>query len=296
MYYKKVFLLILFVFTFASCSKTTKETRINNEFVTIGTFNIAWLGDGIDDNMMRSDEESKLVAETIKETGFEIIGLQEIENIAALAKLTKYLPGYKYFVSESGGKQNLAVLYRDYINLEYVKDYMPIAVEENRTRPGMFLKARKGNFDFYMMVVHFKSTSRFDDTPEKRTASFEMRTRQSEVLSNWIDSVLANGKEQDLILVGDFNDFPLRDKNPTLTPLLANSNISFLTRELTSCKNEKWYVIDHIVVSNSAKTRLVENSLTMENFRNRLPKEVADKVSDHCPIGVAFEIVSPDND
>ncbi len=294
----KLYSLLLLPLLLFSCAKQTtfKSSPVNENILSVGTFNIAWLGDGIDDTQLRNDSDYKLIAETIHSTNFDVIGLQEIENEAALKRVVNFLPDYKYIVSHSAGKQNVAVLYKDYIDLQYVNDYMPVAVMPRRTRPAMFLKVKKGNFDCYLMVVHFKSTSRYDDTPEKKTQSIAMRTQQAGVLSDWADSVLAAGQEQDLILMGDMNDATERKEGSSLAPLMLNKTLSFLTDKLTSCKYEKWMVIDQIVVSNSAKKRFQENSLYMENFRSRLPKEQADKISDHCPVGVAFEVNSPDND
>jgi hypothetical protein len=48
--------------------------------------------------------------------------------------------------------------------------------------------------------------------------------------------------------------------------LLDNQNIDFLTKERKSCKDEKLYAIDHIVVSKSAKKRFVTGSDGMVNF------------------------------
>ncbi len=293
--------ILLIVILLQSFSCSTKKSGIednwlNDKILNIGTFNIAWLGDGINDNTPRTKQDYKLIADVIKETGLEVIGLQEIENAAAMDLLIEHLPGYSYYISDGYGKQNLAVLYRDYIELQYIGDYTPIAVEENRTRSGMFLNGRKGNFDWYLLVVHFKATSRFDDTPEKRQASIQMRTQQAEIVSKFVDSLLANGTEQDIIIVGDFNDYLERKEGTSIAAIAENPNIEFLTAGMTSCKNERWYVIDHIAVTKSAKNRYKDNSRFMENFRARFDKSVADIISDHCPIGVSFEIVSPDND
>ncbi len=294
---KKLLLIIAAIsIVAASCSTLSVREPCGDDCVSIGTFNIEWLGDGIDDNKPRTDDEYKRIAEVIKDTKFEVIGLQEIENAEALDKIIKYLPGYKYHISSGYAKQNVAVLFKDNIDLQYVGDYAPIAVKDGRTRPGMFLKARKGNFDWYMMVVHFKATSRYDDTPEKREESIVLRSRQAAALSNWVDSVLTHDAEQDLILVGDFNDFPNRQGGSALTALLENSNVEFLTKDVKGCKYREWFVIDQIVISNSAKKRLLKNSLFMNDFYSKYKKEEAAQISDHCPIGVSFDIVQPDND
>ena len=50
------------------------------------------------------------------------------------------------------------------------------------------------------MVVHFKSSSRYDSTPEMQTEARRMRSAQAEVVSKWVDSLLTHGKEQDVLL------------------------------------------------------------------------------------------------
>ncbi len=294
---KLLFLLTILIFSISSssCVSNTRQHFSDDDVVKIGTFNIEWLGDGIRDTKPRTEEGYKLVADAIASTGFEIIGLQEIENNEALGRILKYLPEFRGFVLDKSGNQNLGFIYKNTITIDTFYEYSPIAIDPSRNRPGLVIQARKGNFDWIMMVVHFKASSKFDDTEEKRMKSIETRMKQSEILSNWIDSMLTSSKEQDIIVVGDFNDNPTR-KQSALFPLISNKNIRFLTENEISCKNEKWDNIDHIVVSSSAQNRVFIESLFIENHYNKYDEQIAKQISDHCPVGINFDILKPDND
>ncbi|MBK9250057.1 MAG: endonuclease/exonuclease/phosphatase family protein [Ignavibacteria bacterium] len=264
--------------------------------VSIGTFNIGWLGDGIDDKISRTEEDFKRIAGVISESNVDVMGLQEIKNKTAITNVLKYLPDYSYYIGHHGKSQNVCVIFRNDVKVTDEGEFMPIAVDTSRNRPSLVLKCKKGNFDWKMMIVHFKSSSRYDSTPEMQSEARRMRTAQAEVASMWVDSLLTDPKEQDIFIVGDCNDFPQRTKNPTLMALIANKNIEFLTHETKSCRNEKWFGIDHIICSKSAKKRVITGSDHSVNFYAQYPKETADKISDHCPVIIDFEVVTPDND
>lgn len=294
---QKILALILAVatiLTFASCER--KPITPEDKDVRVGSFNIAWLGDGQRDRIDRAPEDYKLIAEAIKNSRADILGVQEIENAEALAKVAAHLPDYDFRVGEKGRQQNVGAIFRKDLEVKYLGEYEPISVYPGRLRPGALFEVKKGNFDFIMMVVHFKSTSRWDKTPKKKRESRSIRLRQAEIASRWADSILALGGERDLIVVGDFNETPTRKKFNTMLPIMESPNLIFLTTNLKSCKYKAWYVIDHVVVSPSAKERYEENSEKVHNFYSSLPKKSAKAVSDHCPVTVDFEIVSPDKD
>lgn len=273
------------------CTVTPRQA----DTVTVGTFNIAWLGDGEKDREKRDDEDYARIAGVITQMNADIIGLQEIENEAALRKVMRYLDSYACFVGSTARGQNVALLYKEGVEVQQIYEYMPVAIQKGRNRPGLVAHCKKGNFDWTMMVVHLKSTSRYDSTDDMRQESRETRRLQCSAISQWVDSVVST-KEKDVIIVGDFNDFPLRKKEPTLTTLLENRHITFITKERKSCKDEKLYAIDHIVASQTAQKRFLVSSDGMINFYASEKKEIAQKISDHCPVVSTFDIVSPDND
>jgi exonuclease III len=292
MKYLNIFILCLLL---SSCSKHIKSHG-SPDNISIGTYNMEWLGDGYNDKLERNEDDYKQLAEIIKNTDVDLLGVQEIENEKAIKRILKYLPDYDFYIGSHGHTQNVGILYKNDIDIKEIHEYIPLEVEKGRTRPGLVFQAKKGNFEWEMMVVHFKSTSQYDDTEQKIDDSRELRLKQSTRLSYWIDSVLQVGKESDIVIVGDFNDTPLRKEFNSLEPLSNDSNIKFLTDSLKSCKYRNWYVIDQIIVSQSAFNRVINNSLRIYDTYSTLPKNKLEKISDHCPIIVDFEVKSPDRD
>ena len=264
--------------------------------VIIGTFNIEWLGDGASDLKPRSDQECLLIADVIARTGVDVLGVQEVENDVALRRVTRYLDGYTGYLADAGIKQNVGLIVRKGVQVEPLGTYDALTLGRRGLRPGYVVRCTKGSFDWVMMVVHLKSTSRHDSTNQLRDESRQIRLEQVALLKRWSDSVIAAGKERDVIIVGDFNDFTSRRQNATLTPLLESSSMQFLTGALKSCKNDNWTTIDHVVVSTSAQERVMKGSERMENTRAFLQPQMADAVSDHCPVIVRFSTAGPDND
>lgn len=264
--------------------------------VIIGTFNIAWLGDGsADDREPRNDEEYKNIASVIRDANPDVLGVEEIENGAALEKVLRYLPGYKYIIGQKGGQQNVGIIYREGVTVELVEEYEPLIIEQGRNRPGLLARCKAGNFDWTMMVVHFKSTSRFDSTQEMKDRSRIVRKQQSEKLVEWAKR-FTTVPDKDFIVVGDFNDYPTNDRTPTLSPLLSEQSLSFLTYDQVSCKRATWKSIDHIIASKQAQERFVKGSISTLNFYKQLPDHIANKISDHCPVICQFDCILPDND
>jgi exonuclease III len=276
------------------CSK--ESPQLNPKIITVGTFNMDWFGDK--EHSKRTEQDYKNIAEIIKQTKADILALQEIENASALKHLTKYLPGYNYFVGKLGDHQNCGVLWSKDIELKIVGEYTPLIVEQYKSRPGLVLKAKKGNLDFIMMVVHFKSSSHFDNTEQSQQEDKMMRLEQSKIAAHWADSILTSKrtKEKDIIIAGDFNDSPLRKNEPTLTPLMEDTALDFLTADLKGCEFQNSYVIDNIIVSKNLRNRYIPYSARVFDFFSSLPKYETEKISDHCPVLVEFEVTSPDND
>jgi len=274
----------------------TARTPTPTAVLTVATFNLEWLGDGINDRKERTEQDLQRMAEVITELNADLIGIQEVENPQALRRLLRYLPGYEGAVGALGRQQNVGLLYRRTVQVQLLGEYTPLIVEPGRTRPGFVAYCRAGNFDFYVMVVHLKSSSRYDSTEELQQRARELRQRQAEQLARWVDSLLHAGPEQDVLLIGDFNDTPKRKRYPTLQALVEHPSLHFLTADLRSCRYERAYTIDHIVVTTSALQRYKSGSAFVANFYARFPFTVAEQISDHCPVVAQFDVSAPDND
>jgi endonuclease/exonuclease/phosphatase family metal-dependent hydrolase len=269
---------------------------LTRQVLTLGTFNIEWLGDGVNDRNPRTDSELQRIAELIRQAGVDILGVQEVENERALQRLLRYLPEFQGAVGSLGGQQNVGILYRRGLEVRILGEYTPLIVQPGRTRPGFVVYCRVGNADFYLMVVHLKSTSRYDSTDELRQLSRQLRLQQAQRLARWVDSLIAAGPEQDVVILGDFNDTPRRRREPTLTPLVDHPALLFLTADLRSCRYERAYTIDHIVVSRSFARRYRTGSAHVVNFYAQYPFPEAERLSDHCPVVAQFDVAAPDND
>jgi endonuclease/exonuclease/phosphatase family metal-dependent hydrolase len=263
--------------------------------VTIGTFNIEWLGDGNDDLKPRGEDDYRLIADVIERTSADVLGVQEVESQAALDRVLKYLPNYKGTIYNAGIQQNVGVVYKpSAITVTPVGPYMPLTLDRTRMRPGYVVHCKKGDLDWTMMVVHLKSTSRMDSTDALREESRLIRGKQVAMLRSWSDSVVKSTDEKNVVIVGDFNDFTgRRGEQATLTPLINSTEMSFLTGSLKSCKNPNWYVIDHVVVSRSMKDRMMVFSERVEDPKAFISEKAAGAVSDHCPVVVQFLTRTP---
>lgn len=274
-----------------SSSKGTTDTS-----AVIGTFNIEWLGDGTGDRKTRTDHDYLLIADIIVKSEADVLGVQEIENEKALKNVLRYLDDYDGFVSQGGGQQRVGVIYKKSVHVRRIAEYEPLTLgRPERLRPGLVVSCRKGKFDWIQMIVHLKSTSRYDSTTEMVEESRQVRTKQAEVIRAWVDSV-TSGPEKDVIITGDLNDYPQRQLNPTITALSNAPNLLFLTRNLKSCANKSWNVIDHIVASVTASQRYRSGSEYVENIHDYLSETDAEKISDHCPVLARFEILTADTD
>jgi len=294
---------VLLTLLFCSCDEPKKtdvaaklniEKEFPRDYITVGTFNLQWLGDGTKDRIKRRSEHYKAIAKIINDTEADILALQEIENEKAVKRLLKYLPDYDFIIGENGGAQKLAVIYKKDISVADYGEYFPVMVEKGRTKPGLWLYVRAGNFDFHFMNVHFKSSSRWDNTAQKRAESLYLRKSQAIAALDWADSLLRDSDELDIIIAGDFNDTPRRKKNRTLDEL--QELLWFITGDMKSCKYPSAYTIDHVICSDIAGDRFIQDSEFMDNTFSKYSKEELKMISDHCPVTVKFDVTAPDND
>ena len=256
--------------------------------VTVGTFNIEWLGDGLDDRQQRTAQDHLRIADVIIKSGADVLGLQEIENQEALDLVLRYLDDYDGFVARTDAPQNVGVVYKKDVQVDSVQIYRPLQLDRpDRLRSGLVVKCRKGAFEWVQLIVHFKSTSRYDSTSTLQDLSRSMRSGQVDAANAWADSVLGTG-QQNVMIVGDLNDYPERKRLSTLTSLVTNENLVFLTAGLSSCRDRNWSLIDHVVASRSAADRLIDDSPRTENIHKYLGDREVEGVSDHCPVVARF--------
>lgn len=260
------------------------------ERIAVGTFNMEWFGDNSsDDHKLRTDIDDSLLADVVRCAGADILAVQEIENTQAMERLLRLLPEYRCIIGASGGKQRIGVLYRVPLQVTMLEELRSLVVEDGRTRAGLLVECTIGKARWLVLAVHLKSTSRADSTSVLVERSRLLRRAQVEQLRLWADSVLQQGNNSNIIILGDCNDSPHK-KQSTLDTLINFSRLAFLTCEMRSCTYSALPAIDHIIVSDSLLRRVVPGTLRAVNFRAALPEKEARRVSDHCPIVVQISL------
>lgn len=253
--------------------------------LTIGTFNLEWLGDGINDKNERTVLDYNHIKEVIKTLDLDILALQEIENRNALQKIID-TDKYNILISSYPLKQKTALIINKNIQILDSFELSSISLGNDGLRPGLIAYCKYNGIDFFVGSFHLKSTSRYDDTPEKKLRSYEMRKEQSEKLLEDVRKLESQKNDKDFILLGDFNDNPTK-KNSNISAL-ENDEFDFLTSGLNSCKFPIWKSIDHIIVTKELEKRVISSSLFMMDVNKMYTESSVKKISDHCPVIVSF--------
>lgn len=194
----------------AGMGEISKGTAGNGgSTVEIGTFNMEWLGSK---EKPRSDKDYKMLAQVIQDSGVEVMGVQEIADEKALQKVVSNLPGFDYIlgttgIRDDGRKQFIGIIY----NAERVKCDKSSAMElkeaqiadlmgDDHLRAPLIVDMKADNFSFTLMNLHLKSKR--GDTPK-----VNLRDEQAKIINKWMKDQIAAGKDKDIIVVGDCNDF-----------------------------------------------------------------------------------------
>jgi len=271
------------------------------EDVQIGSFNIKYLGDGINDQNPREDFDLKKLAQIIDLLDLELVSIVEVENKAALDKLVVNLPKdengdpvYDDKIGQSGGKQRIGIIFKkDEISfLDGPKELSELQEAWTSTkdlfpRLPLYAYIRAGTFDFHFIALHLKAMFDFD--------SIKRRERELEKLRDWVEAKLSSDK--DVVIVGDMNEVL---GSAPFAKLNENNKFYFCTSEL-SC--EYSYIgikslIDHIIVSKvsgGSKVEYVERSIRvfptdilLKHLYGNL-ETLEDRLSDHRLIFCTFK-------
>jgi endonuclease/exonuclease/phosphatase family metal-dependent hydrolase len=274
--------------------------------VRVGTWNIENLGSR---RNKRTEEDYVRLAKYILSLKVDVLGVQEINGAAPLARLCKHLGKDWSFVvgtsgkigRRSGGGRQITVGFlfnkarMELISAHELKD-LPRKQEDlwifHRLPLVAAFRERKGGIDFRAVVVHFKAGRlKVSDRSPKDSAK-----RQAEVknLRATLKKLLSADKEdQDLLILGDYNadkHYPawkaLAKDFHLLKPVEAHRSIVYFDEQ-----------IDHIALSKGLVAEFVEGScrIRKELYTKLGGDEWKAKYSDHIPL--VFELdASKDQD
>ncbi len=270
--------------------RSSEEFVDNDPAFVVGSFNIKWLGDGERDRVKREAKHVRQLASILEELQPEVWGLQEIENEAALQWLLEECRNVPYtpYIAESGA-QRCALLVRNDVRCDSTWEVPELQVGNRRLRAGLAAHVTYRGRDAVVMSIHFKSTSRYDSTASLRARSYTIRARQSQSLCQWVQET-TSAIDEDVIVVGDFNDSPVDPATPTLMALESCEQLVCATSDLESCNPKYQYGIDHVYVSTSLVDENRQDLTHMQfSMYENYSAQDRRKLSDHCPVLVRLE-------
>ena len=283
----KIVLLGLLIISANCTSKETSE-KVNNEEMesssehTIMMYNVENLFDTVDDPHTRdndflpnSDKEwtnkrfkHKLnqLSDVILGIDSEppsIIGMVEVENAYVLEQLTdnayikRFNYGYVHHESPDERGIDVALIYdKDKFEVDEHKQ-IPVYLDKNdKTRDILYVKGYfKGeNSPFYFLVNHWPSRR------EGAKESEHKRIAAAETLRYQVDKILENDSHANIIIMGDFNDYPT--SSSIVDYLLAKKDKDIKTNEIFNLSYKlhergkgsynyrgDWVMMDQIMVS-----------------------------------------------
>jgi endonuclease/exonuclease/phosphatase family metal-dependent hydrolase len=301
---KKVWLSISCLVAIAGCSNPFVAANVSDQ-IRLGTFNLENF-DGL------NSEKVEAVSQII-DRNFDVIGLQEVNPLAAeklKEKLNKSVDKpkqWEFILGDTGNKQRVALFYRkDLITAQKITEWRQVNITGTLRSPLVtYLKANK-NFDFTLVVVHQKGGGGKE--------ADRIRQNQSDILRREVDNYQKNPQsDPDLILVGDFNSPTWAEQNRGL----RDAPLTFLTRTIETDAKENCLqkhgqpktsdgrprysnrgtgcVIDHIAVSQSpkgAEAEYIPQTIQILDPKKDLgfdsDRTYFSKVSDHLPVRAIF--------
>ncbi len=332
---KKLSILLILTLFFASYSFSQTQ-------FSIVSYNVENLFDCENDSITNDDEytptgkrgwgygkyKNKLarIAKTITAIGQGkppiIIGLCEIENAKVLNDLVKYSPlknfNYSFVHYDSPDRRGIDVgfLYQKNIFKPHFSQPIKVVFEQDpkgKTRDILHVAGTLlGKDTLHVFVCHFPSRLGGELESEHK------RLNAASTLKNKVDSILSINEKANIVIMGDFNDYP--DNNSLRMVLGATDPISDIdSKKLYNLFYQyldnpnigthkyagEWGVLDHILVSGNLLNSENRWSLTREDakifapdflleddsknfgkkpFRTYIGYRYNDGFSDHLPI------------
>lgn len=262
-----------------------------------------------------------------------LIGLCEVESQKALTDLTRYSPlqsfGYKFIHYESPDARGIdvALLYHPYRFFPIASKAVPVVFpgrEERTTRDILYVQGTTMYDDtLHVLLNHFPS--RFGG----EAASEHRRLHAASVLRQLVDSLFHSHSHPNILIMGDFNDYPtdksichvlqaapLPDDSLMEADRLYNLVYRLHTQGKGSHKHQgEWGMLDQIIVSGNLLNRQNrfftrpqdiylfdadfllepdERYLGQRPFRTYYGMRYQGGFSDHLPVYIDFWY-SPDN-
>ena len=265
--------------------------------ITVATWNIAWFGDGVRDEVLRGNERGgrylrgaddferlRDVVSRLVDHGVEAVGLQEVENGAAVRRIFPETDWDLFLSSRDTDPewaQRTAIVVRRSAGWRVRRH--PDVIEwspQGRDRHGVDLTLARGEERVRLLTVHFQSGCHGDPLDSgKRPCGF--LRMQLAVLKGWLFERL--GDRVPTVVAGDWNRFLSRPGDQTVAELPGEALVLPPASRSPGCWEGRFdHYVDHIVAFPAPG-----QTVTSRAFREVLyeaPGSARDRLSDHCPL------------
>jgi len=229
------------------------------------------------------------VVQILGETPADLVAVQEIDDSAAFMALDEALPEYTALMAgDPFSDTRVGLLYRhgtisiDRVETIFIDDDYAFPL------PPLLVHATAQEIDFTVVVLHLKALGDFES---------EMRRKDAVIkLDAWMSMTLAGGGEQDIVMLGDWNDRlvdPPADN--VFAPMLAKPSVyTFLTLPLAEREDQDGgtYIpfesfIDHVLITEDLKAELGSGGSQVLKI-DASDAQYESAVSDHRPVLTRF--------
>lgn len=210
----------------------------------------------------KTNRIAKVIIAAGEELGVDIIGMCEVENRQVLNRLVYESPlrNLKYSIihRESPDKRGIdvAMLYKSNVYQPLKNRFIPVTLTGDpnyRTRDILYSKGiLLGTDTIHIFVNHWPS--RYGGV----AATIPLRCNAATILKQLTDSLLANNYMSNILIMGDFNDYPSDESLVECLGATENGNLinlALFSPDEGSYKHEgRWDFLDQIIVSNHMYT------------------------------------------
>ena len=283
------------------------DRRANKSRLVVGTFNAAWLFDGVNDpsgavwaNSSEADRHLAKVAEQIRRVSPDVLAMHEVESCAVLDRLVALLGSeYRSYLvpgTDTATQQNVALVTKidpdgplvrssDRADTPVSGSTCGVSASGSSTAVSKHasVSIRASSFSFDFIFAHLKSGGLSTDCAQ--------REGQATVLRGLVRPGVHT------ILAGDFNDwddgFPDASNNvgTSLTLSLLKGSTMFNSGAQLPKANRSTSgvgLIDHLLVTETLRARLLSVSVDGSGYPTTSSGRIAMYLSDHLPVVLAF--------
>lgn len=264
-------------------------------------------------HVVLTDDSRQQTAMAIRDTGADVVCLQEVDNAQVLDDFNDYFLdrsadahyGWKRVLKGNDARGiDVAVMARQYIKVESHREltYGEVGLSAAQLkkldakssdrvfrRDCLEVELKVGGKSLTLFVCHFKSMI------GGRDETMPVREAEAKAVKKIIEDKFANPKTSDWLILGDFNDYTVHNGHAVtdhgLKPLLAGGFSVNLVDRLP--KKERWthyypkdktyHQLDYILASPSIANAQANKTTKPEIIRKGLPHRVWDAKEERYP-------------